>query len=76
MWIIASCYHARASRVFSAWQRLNESDNVVVILGLPYGISSIWWRARAETRASMVVEGSGDASGLETDREVVYETVF
>jgi hypothetical protein len=48
----------------------------VIILDLLYGINSIWWRATAETPASVVVDGSGDASDLETDGEVVYKMVF
>ena len=75
MWIVASRYHARASRVFNAWQRLNESDNVV-ILGLLYEISSIWWRTTAEALVSVAIDRSGDASDLETDGEVVYKMVF
>ena len=76
MRIVASCYHARASRVSNAWQRLNESDNVVVIFDLLYGISSIWWRATAKAPASVAIDGSGDASGSTTDGEVAYEMVF
>ena len=64
------------SASFDTEQRLNESANVVVILNLLYGICSIWWRATAETPTSVVVDGSGDASDLETDGEVVYKMVF